>query len=127
MPRFFGMAMGKRKRRQGTMWVAASDLPKSPGHPFYQRLNGVLEEAGFDGYVERICERFYAEHVGRPSLLPGRYFRLLLVGYFEGWTRSVASRGGLRTRWRSAAFWAGAGGAGSGPLDDVADAAADRR
>ena len=78
------MAMGKRKKRQGTMWVAASDLPKSPGHPFYQRLNGVLEDAGFDGFAERSCARFYAGHVGRPSLLPGRYFRLLLLGYFEG-------------------------------------------
>jgi transposase len=78
------MAMGKRKRRQGTMWVAASDLPKSPGHPFYQRLNAVLVEAGFDSFAESICARFYAGHVGRPSLLPGRYFRLLLLGYFEG-------------------------------------------
>jgi transposase len=78
------MAMGKRKKRQGTMWVAASDLPKSPGHPFYQRLNAVLEQAGFDSFAERICARFYAGHVGRPSLLPGRYFRLLLLGYFEG-------------------------------------------
>jgi len=78
------MEMGKRKKRQGAMWVAASDLPKSPGHPFYQRLNAVLEEAGFDSFAERICARFYAGHVGRPSLLPGRYFRLLLLGYFEG-------------------------------------------
>ena len=62
------------------MWVAASDLPKSPGHPFYQRLNAVLEQAGFDSFAEKICARFYAGQVGRPSLLPGRYFRLLLLG-----------------------------------------------
>ena len=66
------------------MWVTASDLPKSPGHPFYQRLNGVLEKAGFDRYAEQRCERFYAGDVGRPGLPPGRYFRLLLLGYFEG-------------------------------------------
>jgi len=76
--------MGKRKRRQGAMWLATSDLPKSPGHPFYQRLNVVLDEAGFDRFAEKSCERFYAGQVGRPSLLPGRYFRLLLLGYFEG-------------------------------------------
>jgi transposase len=78
------MAMGKKKRRQDSMWLATSDLPKSPGHPFYQRLNAVLEEAGFDRFAEKRCERFYAGQVGRPSLLPGRYFRLLLLGYFEG-------------------------------------------
>jgi hypothetical protein len=76
--------MGKRKRRQQEMWLATNDLPKSPGHPFYQRLNAALEEAGFDRFAERSCERFYAGQLGRPSLVPGRYFRLLLLGYFEG-------------------------------------------
>jgi transposase len=66
------------------MWITTSDLPKSPGHPFYQRLNVVLEESGFDRFAEARCERFYAGDVGRPSLPPGRYFRLLLIGYFEG-------------------------------------------
>ncbi len=78
------MALGKRKRRQEAMWIGSSELPKSPGHPFYQRLNVVLDEAGFDLFAEKSCERFYAGQVGRPSLLPGRYFRLLLLGYFEG-------------------------------------------
>ena len=79
------MAMGTRGRqgRQGTMWVSTADLPKSAGHPFYERLNRVLEDAGFDGFVEGQCASFYAEGIGRPSLAPGRYFRLLL-GYFEG-------------------------------------------
>ena len=88
------MAMGKRKRRQESMWVTASHLPKSPGHPFYQRLNRVLDEAGFDRFAEKRCEEFYAGQVGRPSLLPGRYFRLMLVGYFEGLDseRGMASR-----------------------------------
>jgi transposase len=66
------------------MWVATSDLPKSPGHPFYQRLNLILESQGFDTFVEGQCRRFYAPGVGRPSLPPGRYFRLMLLGYFEG-------------------------------------------
>ena len=66
------------------MWVAASDLPTSPGHPFYARLNALLEAHGFDRFVEDQCRAFYAPVMGRPSLAPGRYFRLLLVGYFEG-------------------------------------------
>src|SRR6266498_6080433 len=78
------MAMGKKKERQDALWIVASDLPLSPGHPFYQRLNVLLEERGFDRFVERRCEGFYADGVGRPSLPPGRYFRLLLLGYFEG-------------------------------------------
>ena len=80
------MAMGtKRQRnRQTSLWVATADLPQSAGHPFYARLNRVLDEAGFDAFVEGQCAQFYADRVGRPSLAPGRYFRLLLLGYFEG-------------------------------------------
>ena len=75
------MAMGKRKRcaRQQTMWVATTDLPTTAAHPFYDRLNRILDDAGFDAYVEAVCAPFYAAEVGRPSLQPGRYFRLLLV------------------------------------------------
>ena len=78
--------MGKRRRRarQKTMWVASTDLPQSAGHPFYERLNRVLDDADFDAFVEGRCAPFYADGVGRPSLAPGRYFRLLLLGYFEG-------------------------------------------
>src|SRR5262245_39737517 len=76
--------MGKRTNEQAPMWVAAMDLPVSPGHPFYTRLNTILDEAGFDRFVEAQCEAFYAPVIGRPSVPPGRYFRLLLVGYFEG-------------------------------------------
>ena len=66
------------------MWVATQKLPRSLGHPFYERLNQVLEKAGFDPFEEGLCLRFYAARIGRPSLRPGRYFRMLLVGYFEG-------------------------------------------
>ena len=69
------------KRRCGS---ATADLPKSPGHPFYARLNAVLDAHDFDRFVEGQCAKFYAPVMGRPSLAPGRYFRLLLVGYFEG-------------------------------------------
>ncbi|TMA57635.1 MAG: transposase, partial [Deltaproteobacteria bacterium] len=80
------MAMGKRKRggRQSTIWIATNDLPTTAAHPFYERLNRILGKAGFDAYVEGLCARFYTETMGRPSLTPGRYFRLLLIGYFEG-------------------------------------------
>jgi len=79
------MAMGKRRRRpkQTSMWVATQDLPRSAAHPFYARLNQILDRHDFDGFVEGRCERFYANE-GRPGLPPGRYFRLLLIGYFEG-------------------------------------------
>ena len=79
------MAMGKRKRHanQATMWVATQDLPRSAAHPFYSRLNQILDEHDFDEYVERVCQQFYADE-GRPGLPPGCYFRLLLIGYFEG-------------------------------------------
>jgi transposase len=78
------MAMGIREGEQSSLWVATSDLPASPGHPFYARLNALLEAHDFDRFVEDLCRRFYAPVMGRPSLTPGRYFRLLLVGYFEG-------------------------------------------
>jgi transposase len=79
------MAMGKRQaRRQGQLWVEATRLAQGPGHPFYRRLNEILDKAGFDEFVEGVCGRFYADGIGRPSLAPAVYFRLLLVGYFEG-------------------------------------------
>jgi transposase len=80
------MAMGRRakQRRQETLWIAHTELPRTVAHPFYEQLNRLLEERGFDDFVEQQCARFYAERMGRPSLPPGRYFRLLLIGYFEG-------------------------------------------
>src|SRR2546427_3688967 len=81
MPR---MAMGTRQTEQPPLWVATSDLPSSPGHPFYAKLSAILDAEGFDRFAEDQCRRFYAPTMGRPSLEPGRYFRLLLVGYFEG-------------------------------------------
>src|SRR5271154_6989811 len=78
------MAMGIRQSEQASLWVATAELPKSPGHPFDTRLNALLDADNFDRFVEGQCARFYAPVLGRPSLAPGRYFRLLLVGYFEG-------------------------------------------
>ena len=79
--------MGKRAARQASpMWVDTADLPTSDGHPFFERLNRVLEDCGFDAFVEELCATFYADRLGRPSLRPGRYFRMLFIGYFEGVT-----------------------------------------
>jgi transposase len=76
--------MGKRTSEQTPMWVPTTALPVSPGHPFYTKLSALLDEACFDRFAETECQQFYAPVMGRPSLPPGRYFRLLLVGYFEG-------------------------------------------
>jgi transposase len=65
------------------MWVATQGLPRNAAHPFYTRLNQILDEHDFDGFVEGLCQQFYAGD-GRPGLPPGGYFRLLLIGYFEG-------------------------------------------
>jgi transposase len=80
------MAMGRRKKRerQEGLWTPTAALPVGASHPFYQRLNQILDEKKFDEYVETLCTDFYAGEVGRPGLAPGIYFRLLMVGYFEG-------------------------------------------
>jgi len=92
------MAMGTRRRRQRQerLWISHNELAKGPGHPFYQRVNELLEEGKFDAFAERECAKFYAANNGRPSLVPGIYFRLLLIGYFEG----VDSERGIA--WRAA-------------------------
>ena len=80
------MAMGKRKQRQESLFLSAEQLPKSDGHPFYRLLNRLLAEANFDRWIEGRCEPYYEqeEKRGRRSIPPGVYFRMLLVGYFEG-------------------------------------------
>ena len=90
--------MGRRKDRARTpgLWIATNELPVTGGHSFYHRLNQVLDTHGFDPFVEGQCEAFYATTIGRPSLTPGTYFRLLLIGYFEG----IDSERGIA--WRTA-------------------------
>jgi transposase len=79
------MAMGKRQRAvQESLWIPTATLARGPGHPFYDRLNDILNGRDFDRFVERRCRKFYAQKMGRPSLAPAVYFRLLLIGYFEG-------------------------------------------
>lgn len=79
------MAMGKRKAHpQAPLFISALELPRGVSHPFYQKLNEVLAGWKFDEFVEERCRSFYADKMGRPSLEPGKYFRLLLIGYFEG-------------------------------------------
>ena len=85
------MAMGTRRwhAKQTSKWVVSEDLPRSAAHPFYTRLNQILDTHDFDEYVEGLCQRFYADE-GRPGLPPGRYFRLLRIGYFERFRARVA-------------------------------------
>jgi transposase len=79
------MAMGKRKNgQQQPLFLVAADLPRTPAHPFYRKLNDLLAADAFDPFVQGLCASFYHDSLGRPSLQPGRYFRLLLLGYFEG-------------------------------------------
>jgi transposase len=88
------MALGRRNgEQQGEFWVPTQKLPTSPGHVFYERLNGLLAEGAFDEWVETLCQPYYAKS-GRPGIPPGVYFRMLLVGYFEG----IGSQRGIAWR-----------------------------
>lgn len=80
------MAMGKRKAKQQELFIATTQLARSPGHPFYEKLNKLLAEAGFDTWLESRCESYYENEQtrGRKSIPPGVYFRMILIGYFEG-------------------------------------------
>jgi IS5 family transposase len=89
------MALGRRQtERQEDLFLTAAELPKAPGHVFYRKLNGLLADAGFDAWVEKLCEPYYADGQGRPGIPPGIYFRMLLVGYFEG----IGSQRGIAWR-----------------------------
>ena len=88
------MALGKRKAETQELWVATTDLPRSPGHPFYKQLNRLLAEDGFDRWLEKLCRPYYHATQGRPSIPPGVYFRMILVGYFEG----ISSQRGIAWR-----------------------------
>ena len=88
------MAMGRQKDGQGDLMVSWSEIPRSPGHVFYDRLQSVLIEGGFDAFAEASCRPYYAVRMGAPSVPPGRYFRMHLVGYFEG----IDSERGLQWR-----------------------------
>ena len=89
------MALGRRKKeRQQEMWVETTALPRSAGHIFYRKLNGLLAESGFDEFVETLCRPHYHKVMGRPGIPPGIYFRMLLVGYFEG----IGSQRGIAWR-----------------------------
>ena len=77
------MGTRKKRERQESLWYG-SELPTAPGHPFYSRLNAVLEKADFDRFCEKSCAGFYHAKLGRPSLAPGLYFRIMMIGFFEG-------------------------------------------
>ena len=78
------MAMGRHKPQQADLMMSWVDMPRSPGHAFYDMLQTVLVEGGFDDFAEEACRPFYAKKMGAPSIPPGRYFRMHLIGYFEG-------------------------------------------
>ena len=90
------MSMGRREGRQTPMWLSGTKLTQSPGHRFYEKLNELLSEAGFDRRVEQVCAPYFEadDKPGRPSIAPGVYFRMLFVGYFEG----IESERGLEWR-----------------------------
>ena len=90
------MAMGRSEAVQGDLMATWAEMPRSPGHAFYDRLQDLLREAGFDAFVEGVCRPYYAPRMGAPSLPPGRYFRMHMIGYFEG----IDSERGLA--WRCA-------------------------
>ena len=124
------MAMGKRPvARQGSpLWVTTADLPTNAGHPFFERLNRVLDEAGFDAFVEGLCAVFYAARMGRPSVRPGRYFPDAVHRVFRGsvvGARDCVAGG----RFSEPAVLPGPGCDRGicGSLDAVADASSDRR
>ena len=80
------MAMGKRRKRerQEDLWIPSSSIVATPGHAFYERLEELLRRNRFDALVEPLCQRYYRGPAGRPSITPGAYFRMMLIGYFEG-------------------------------------------
>jgi len=91
------MSMSKREgETQSDLWIPTTELAQSPGHPFYERLNKILAGAGFDAFVEKLCAPFYAKKNGRPSIAPGIYVRILMVGYFVGPALGARDRLALR-------------------------------
>jgi hypothetical protein len=108
------MAMGRRKAKQQELFVATTQLARSPGHPFYEQLNKMLAEAGFDAWLESRCEPYYKhEHSqGRKSIPPGVYFRMILIGYFEG----LESDSGIA--WRCRDSFSLRGFLGIGPTEE---------
>lgn len=89
------MALGKRRDEQVELFVPTANIVHGPGHPFYAKLNEVLRSGGFDVFAEELCAPFYKQG-GRPGIPPGVYFRMLLIGYFEG----IESQRGIA--WRCA-------------------------
>lgn len=77
------MGTRRKRERQEGLWYRG-EMPTAPGHPFYKRLNEILDKAGFDGFCEASCAGFYHAKLGRPSLAPGLYFRIMMIGFFEG-------------------------------------------
>ena len=109
------MSLGRRQAAQKSMWLIYDQLPQSQGHVFYERLQKLLHQKAFDAFLEKLCAPFYAERLGRRSIPPGRYFRMLLIGYFEG----IDSERGIC--WRCADSLSLREFFGPGPTESVPD------
>ena len=109
------MGMGRKNRLQESLWIATPELPRTKGHVFYERVNQILEENRFDRFAEQACQKFYAPVMGRPGVALGVYFRMLLVGHFEG----LDSERGIA--WRCADSLSLREFLGIGLTDDVPD------
>lgn len=99
------MAMGKRKPKQDALFFSAQEIPRAASHPFYGKVNQILERNKVDKRLEHLCKRFYKPVMGRPSMAPGVYFRMLLLGYFEESIPNAGLRGACRIRFRCGSFW----------------------
>lgn len=110
----------RRQEQQASFWIATDELPRSEGHVFNRQLNQLLREAGFDPDVEWLCEPYYHDTMGRPGIPPGVYFRMPLVGYFEG----IGSQRGIA--WRFADSLSLREFLGVPPAEDTPDRAACR-
>ncbi len=87
------MSMGHMEPEQGEFWIVSGAI-KTPGHPFFKKLNALLAQHDFDERVAALCRLYYAKSSGRPSIPPGRYFRMLMIWYFE----DICSERGLAWR-----------------------------
>ena len=86
----------EKTHEQKEFWVVADRLPKARPGRFYELLNGTLDEMDFAGDVRAMCAPSYAEveRGGRPGIDPAVYFKMLMVGFFEGLEseRAIAAR-----------------------------------
>jgi len=86
----------KKTQEQKEFWVVADRLAKATPSRFYELLNGTLERMKFAEQVWASCAPDYADATrgGRPGIDPVTYFKMLMIGFFEGIAseREIAAR-----------------------------------